>query len=131
MANPTTPREYRSSTKDKYSQPSHVHMYVMSVTHILLGSSTLKWRSSKLGATGQLCFEFVVALNLRFWTATSPTSRIRRATRFSEHPIPWTLFNSFHILGLPYSESLSMNTRLISMSNASLSILRRLLGRFF
>ena len=73
MAQPTTRREYRSITVAKYSQPSSVHRYVMSLTYFWFGALAVKSCCSRFGATGKLCFEFVVALNFlaalarRFW----------------------------------------------------------------
>src|SRR6266567_3292634 len=41
---PTTRRENRSSTTARYSHPSAVQMYVVSATHLVLGSAALKCR---------------------------------------------------------------------------------------
>jgi hypothetical protein len=47
---PITAREYRSSTTARYSQPSAVRRYVMSVTHAWSGCSTVNWRCRRFGA---------------------------------------------------------------------------------
>lgn len=41
IAQPTTLREYRSSTTARYSQPGHVRRYVMSVTQARSGAGTV------------------------------------------------------------------------------------------
>jgi hypothetical protein len=63
MDQPSTRREYRSMTVARYNQPSSVHKYVISPTYFWLGAEAEKSCWSRLGATGRLCFEFVVALN--------------------------------------------------------------------
>src|SRR6266568_7284741 len=85
---PTTRRENRSSTTARYSHPSAVQMYVVSATHLVLGSAALKSRWSRLGATcapGSLC---VVTVRCRGRRAKSPCSRIRRATRLRAQGMP-------------------------------------------
>jgi hypothetical protein len=42
---PTTTSEYKSSTMQRYNQCSAVRMYVMSVTHLVLGAVAVKSRS--------------------------------------------------------------------------------------
>jgi hypothetical protein len=42
---PTTNPEYKSSTTQRYNQCSAVRMYVMSVTHLVLGAVAVKFRS--------------------------------------------------------------------------------------
>ena len=53
IAQPTTRRENRSSTTARYSQPSHVQTYVMSVLQRSLGCAASKARARTLGATGR------------------------------------------------------------------------------
>jgi hypothetical protein len=55
MAYPTTLREKRSRITARYSQPSRVARYVMSVTHAVLGASTSKSRIRTFDATGNRC----------------------------------------------------------------------------
>jgi hypothetical protein len=62
---PTTRRENRSSTTDRYSQPSPVHRYVMSPDQAASGLSTRKSWPSLLGATGSGWSESVVTANRR------------------------------------------------------------------
>lgn len=45
----------------------------MSVTQALLGAATANYRSSRFGATGKLCLEYVVALNFRFYLQRRPS----------------------------------------------------------
>lgn len=56
-------------------------MKVMSETHTWFGPVTLTPPFRRFGATGKLCFEFVVALNFRFVLDTIRFSRMIRATR--------------------------------------------------
>src|SRR5271163_3299577 len=62
MAQPTTRRENKSMTTAKYSQPSHVRTYEMSVAQARLGPSTSKRRSRWLGSA---CPASTVAANVR------------------------------------------------------------------
>ncbi|CAG9183481.1 hypothetical protein LMG23994_05141 [Cupriavidus pinatubonensis] len=57
---PTTSRLNRSRTTARYSHPSSVQMYVMSDVKTWFGAVGAKLRSSRFGATGNLCFESVV-----------------------------------------------------------------------
>ncbi len=41
---PTTFREYRSKTMQRYTHPRAMRMYVMSETYILFGPAAAKWR---------------------------------------------------------------------------------------
>ena len=63
LAHPTMAREYRSITTAKYSTPSSVQTYVMSVVHFRLGVVAQKSCLSRSGATEFECFESVVTLN--------------------------------------------------------------------
>src|SRR5579859_2207413 len=50
MAQPTTMREKRSTITARYSQPSPVSTALVSVTHLLVGSSARNSRLRRLGA---------------------------------------------------------------------------------
>ena len=114
---PTTARENRSMTIARYSQPSFVHMYVISATQALFGSAGVKSRLSRFSATGKLWFELVVALNLRIVLAFRPSFLIRRATRLRPQRVPRRR-SSWWILGLPYSPLLSWWISLITSDSA-------------
>jgi hypothetical protein len=53
---------YKSITPARYSQPSSVHIYVMSETHFKFDLSAVKSWFNRFSATGRLCLELVVAL---------------------------------------------------------------------
>ncbi|WPY01817.1 hypothetical protein Trichorick_01740 (plasmid) [Candidatus Trichorickettsia mobilis] len=91
---PITALEYKSINTHRYSHPSCVWIYVMSVTHFWLGAAAVKFCSNKLGATGLLWLESVVTLNFRLALAVSHISFIRFATILRVHAIP-LYFNSW------------------------------------
>ena len=70
---PTTLREYRSSTTARYSQPWAVRIYVISDTHAQFGRATSNCRFSMFSATGSVCRLSVVETNLRFHFARKPS----------------------------------------------------------
>lgn len=78
---PTTIRENKSRKTASYSHPSSVQTYVMSETHTLSGSHTLKPLASMLSATGSLWRKLVVTLNFFTRLARMPLLRINRSTR--------------------------------------------------
>ena len=84
MDQPTTRREYRSSTAARYSQPSRVGMYVMSATHDSFGDAGSNCRSRRFSATGRSCLESVVQRNFLAVLAAMPLSRINLATVFTQ-----------------------------------------------
>jgi len=53
----------------RYSQPSAVATYVMSLVQTRFGAAAVKLGSNRLGATGRLWFEFVVTMFLRLCRA--------------------------------------------------------------
>src|SRR5262245_24610691 len=73
--------EKRSKTTARYSHPSLVERYVMSVTHARFGASWRKRRSRTLGAMGSWCRDCVVRRYLRQTRAAIRASRINLATR--------------------------------------------------
>ena len=88
MAQPTTLREYTSSTIARYSQPDQVGIYVMSATHSRSGASAKNRRSTRsmgFAASGSLC---VVTTYLRSVAPRMPFPRIRRATRLRPTRMP-------------------------------------------
>jgi len=58
---PTISRLKRSGTTARYNQPSSVQTQVRSAVQTRFGAAGLKWRLSRLSATGNACFESVVA----------------------------------------------------------------------
>ena len=74
---PTTRREYRSSTAARYSQPSRVGMYVMSATQASLAAEGSNCRSRRFSATGRSWLESVVVQ--RNFRAVLARHAVRRA----------------------------------------------------
>ena len=87
-AHPTTAREHRSRITARYSQPSAVHRYVISVTHAVSGAATANCRANTLGATGSAWLESVVTRNRRRGRAHSACWRMSRATRLRPSRCP-------------------------------------------
>src|SRR6185369_5545155 len=99
----------------------------MSATQALFGSAGEKSRLSRFSATGRLCLELVVALNLRIVLALRPSSLIRRATLLCPQRVPRRR-SSWWTLGLPYSPLLSLWISLITSDSALSSTFRLLSG---
>jgi hypothetical protein len=100
MLQPTTRREYRSSTAARYSHPSRVGRNVMSATDDSFGFVAANCRSSTFSATGRLCLESVVCLNFLAVFARRPACRMIAATVLTQQPWP-AAFNSAWMRGLP------------------------------
>src|SRR3972149_9469200 len=74
----------RSLWPARYSQPSSVGTYVISLTHTLFGSATANRSPRIFSATGRVCRESVVALNFLFCLQRIPSLlriRLIRRTR--------------------------------------------------
>ncbi|XAJ17838.1 hypothetical protein MHFGQ_03270 [Moorella humiferrea] len=85
----------------RYSHPSSVLIYVIYVSQLLLGILAVNSLFEMFSATRRLCLETVVTLNLRFWMAWIPASRISRSALFLPQWIP-TLPRCLWMRGLPY-----------------------------
>ncbi len=81
IAKPTPRRENRPRIAARYSQPSAVQTYVMSVTQATSGASTPNFRSKMFSATGSACFECVVALKRRFRQLCESLRSTRKVSR--------------------------------------------------
>ncbi len=88
---PTMAREYKSITAARYSQPSRVGMYVMSLSQQALGRLTLKRRRRRLGETAFVLPELVVTLNFRIARGTICSWRISLATVLRQQATPWAV----------------------------------------
>jgi len=97
---PTIRRECRSSTADRYSQPSRVGMEVMSAAQARSAAPGSNRRFKTFSATGRSWFESVVRRNLLLALAAIPRSRISFATVITLQRRPATA-NSAWIRGLP------------------------------
>lgn len=65
IACPTTSQVNKSLMPARYSQPSAVGTYVMSVTQVSFGRVAAKVCTNTLSATGSVCVESVVVVNRR------------------------------------------------------------------
>src|SRR5664279_5086440 len=100
IAQPTRALEYASRTAARYSQPSRVGMYVMSLSQRSLGCSDLKSRLMRFGDAWVLR-ESVVTRNRRIALGRICALRISLATVFRQHGTFWAN-NSTCTLGAPY-----------------------------
>ena len=103
---PTTWRLNKSMITARYSQPSSVATYVMSLVHTTSGTCGLNCRSRRFGATGSLWLLSVVALNLRLPRARMPCRLMSLRTRSLPTRMP-RASSSFQIRGQPYSPRVS------------------------
>src|SRR4030095_6192749 len=88
IAQPTKALEYASRTAARYSQPSRVGMYVMSLSQRSLGCSDMKSRLTRFG-DALVLRESVVTRNRRIALGRISALRISFATVLRQHGTAW------------------------------------------
>src|SRR5512144_875040 len=104
-AQPTKALEYASRTAARYSQPSRVGMYVLSLSHRSLGCSDVKARLMRFG-DALVLRESVVTRNRRIALGRISALRIGLATVLRQHSTFWAS-SSTCTLGAPYASRLA------------------------
>src|SRR5436190_5535281 len=105
IAQPTKALEYVSRTAARYSQPSRVGIYVMSLSQRLLGCSDVKSRWMKFG-DALVLRESVVTRNRRIALGSISALRISLATVFRQQ-YTFCASSSTCTLGAPYDSRLA------------------------